>query len=188
MTDLDPYLPGIALGDEDSFAAWLALAEAPLRRSLRRFAAAVDTESVVQETLLRIWQVAHRCEPDGRPNGLLRLAVRIARNLAVDEVRRRGSPLPIGAPADGAPDDTAPIEPPVLPDPLLRRQIARCFEKLAGAPRRALLLRIAHAGGASDHLLADQARMRLNTFLQNVTRARRLLARCLERAGVRVPA
>src|SRR5262245_66019536 len=100
MTDLDPYLPGIALGDEDSFAAWIAGAEGPLRRSLRRFAAAVDTESVVQETLLRIWQVARRCEPDGRPNSLLRLAFRIARNLAVDETRRRRGVLPTGERAD----------------------------------------------------------------------------------------
>lgn len=188
MNDLDHYLPGIALGDENSFAAWLAGAEGPLRRSLRRFAAAVDTESVVQETLLRIWQVAHRCEPDGRPNGLLRLAVRIGRNLAVDEVRRRGSALPSGGSADDASDDMSPIEPAVLPDPLLRKRIARCLEKLAGAPRRALLLRIANAGGAPDRVLAEQAHMRLNTFLQNVSRARRLLARCLERSGVKVPA
>ena len=35
-----------------------------------------------------MWQVAPRFERDGRPNGLLRLAIRIARNLAVSEVRR----------------------------------------------------------------------------------------------------
>jgi RNA polymerase sigma-70 factor (ECF subfamily) len=184
MSDLDVHLPGIALGNEDAFASWLAGAEWPLRCSLRRFAAAVDTEAVVQETLLRIWRVAHRCEPDGQPNGLLRLAVRIARNLAVDEVRRRAGPPP----ADDPGDDADPVEPAVPPDPFLRKQIQRCLEKLAGPPRRALLLRIASAGDASDRVLAERARMRLNTFLQNVSRARRLVARCLERAGVSVSA
>jgi len=186
MNDLDRYLPGIACADEDAFAAWLTGAEGPLRRSLRRFAAAVDAESVVQESLLRIWQVAPRCEPDGRPNSLLRLAIRIARNLAVDEIRWRGGALPAGS-LDEAPDDRDPVDPVAPPDPLLRRRIRDCLESLAGPPRRALLLRIANAGGAPDRALAEQARMRLNTFLQNVSRARRQIARCLERKGVSVP-
>ncbi|HET8948099.1 MAG TPA: sigma factor [Candidatus Polarisedimenticolia bacterium] len=185
MIDLDGYLPGIARRHEGAFAGWLAGAEGPLRRSLRRFAAAVDTESVVQESLLRIWQVAHRCEPDGKPNSLLRLAVRIARNLAVDEIRRRGGALPAGSPDDPS-DDGDPVDPAPPPDPLLRKRIRSCLESLAGPPRRALLLRIASAGGTPDRALAEQARMRLNTFLQNVSRARRQLARCLERKGVRV--
>jgi DNA-directed RNA polymerase specialized sigma24 family protein len=186
MNDLDDYLPAIATGDADAFAAWLAGAEGPLRRSLRRFAAAVDTESVVQESLLRIWQVAHRCEPDGKPNGLLRLAVRIARNLALDEVRRPGGALATGPPGD-APDSADPVDPAVPPDPFLRERIARCLEKLGGPPKRALLARIGNAGSAPDRVLAEQVRMRLNTFLQNVSRARRLLARCLERNGVSAP-
>jgi hypothetical protein len=33
-------------------------------------------------------------------------------------------------------------------------------------------------------VLAERVRMRPNTFLQNVTRARRLLADCLRRRGV----
>lgn len=186
MNDLDRYLVRIAMGDEDAFAAWLAGAEWPLRRSLRRFAAAVDTESVVQEALLRIWQVALHCKRDGRPNSLLRLAVRIARNLAVDEVRRRGGAVPAGSP-DDARDDSDPIDPAVPPDPLLRKRIQDCLERLTGPPRHALLLRIRNAGHSSDRALADQARMRLNTFLQNVSRARRQVARCLERNGVSVP-
>ena len=52
------------------------------------FAAVVDVEAVLQESLLRVWQVAPRFDADGGPNGLLRLAIRIARNLAVSELRR----------------------------------------------------------------------------------------------------
>jgi len=62
------------------------------------------------------------------------------------------------------------------------------LRKLPRAPRRAIEMRIAAAGGESDTSLAAHLGMRLNTFLQNVTRARRLLAQCLEKAGVVVPA
>jgi len=186
MNDLDRYLARIALGDEDAFAAWLAGAEWPLRRSLRRFAAAVDTESVVQEALLRVWQVALHCRRDGKPNSLLRLAVRIARNLAVDEIRRRDGAFPAGSPDEASNEGDA-VDPAPPPDPLLRQRIRDCLARLTGPPRHALLLRIRNAGGVPDRALADQARMRLNTFLQNVSRARRQVARCLERNGVSVP-
>ena len=76
MTDLDFYLGAIVAGDASMFGLWLTGAEPTVRASLRSFAAAVDVEAVLQESLLRIWQVAARFEPDGRPNGLLRLAIR----------------------------------------------------------------------------------------------------------------
>ena len=78
MADLDRYLPAIAAGDPDAFGHWVAGAEPRVRLSLSSFATRVDTEAVVQETLLRVWQVAPRFRPDGRPDGLVRLAVRIA--------------------------------------------------------------------------------------------------------------
>jgi RNA polymerase sigma-70 factor (ECF subfamily) len=197
VIDLDVFLPGIAAGAEEAFTGWLAGAEGPLRRSLGRFAASVDTEAMLQETLLRIWQVAGRCQPDGQPNSLLRFASRIARNLALDEIRRRRVAIP-GAGGGGANGPGAgghgadgpavdPVDPEPPPDPILRGLIRGCLERLRGAPRRALLLRIESAGGESDHKLAPRLKMRLNTFLQNVTRARRQVALCLERSGVRVP-
>ena len=88
MIDLDAHLPSIASGDAPAFGRWLAGAEEPVRRSLRSFAAVVDAEAVLLETLLRVWQVAPRVERDGQPNALLRVALRIARNAAIDEVRR----------------------------------------------------------------------------------------------------
>jgi len=197
VIDLDVYLPEIAAGSEEAFTGWLAGAEGPLRRSLGRFAASVDTEAMLQETLLRIWQVAGRCRPDGQPNSLLRLASRIARNLALDEIRRRRVVVPGvvggGAGGPGAGDHGAdgpavePIDPEPPPDPILRERIRRCLERLRGAPRRALLLRIESAGGEPDGDLAARLNLRLNTFLQNVTRARRQVALCLERSGARMP-
>ena len=71
VDDTDVELLAIAAGDADAFARWLARTERPLRRSLARFATVSDTEAVLQEALLRVWQIAPRCPGDGRPHGLL---------------------------------------------------------------------------------------------------------------------
>ena len=177
--DLDSHLAAISAGDADAFARWMAGAEAPLRRSMARFAAQVDVEAVLQETLLRTWQIAPRFTPDGRPNGLLRCAHRIARNLAVSEVRRRK-----GRELELTEDDRT--VGPVAPDPLLRKVIAKCREKLPPKPAAALIARIGAEGGVADATLAEGLGQSLNTFLQSFGRARKLLLLCLEKNGVQL--
>lgn len=185
MADLDVHLPGIAAGQEPAFGRWLAGAEAPIRDALRGFARQVDVEAVLQEALLRAWQVAPRLAPDGRPNALLRFAVRAARNLAVDEARRAGFRAPVdGEQLSRLLDALAGAGTPEAPDPLLRRLIAACRERLAAKPRAALDGRLAAGGAEPDATVAARLGMRVNTFLQNVSRARRALAECLRRAGV----
>ena len=172
----DAFLALIVAGDTTAFAAWLARVEAPVRASLASFARVVDVEAVVQEALLRVWQVAPRFVPDGQPNGLLRLAVRIARNLAVSEVRRTRAARVV--------DDAVELAvEPATPDPLLRTAIADCRDQLPAKPRQALDARFA---GGSDEELAGTLGMKLNTFLQNFTRARQLLADCLGKKGIAV--
>jgi DNA-directed RNA polymerase specialized sigma24 family protein len=182
--DSDGELAAIAAGDADAFARWLARCEAPLRRSLRSFAAAVDTEAVLQEALLRAWQVAPRVRADGRPDGLLRLAARIARNLAIDEARRRRAARTLEHALAGARE--AEVAPAELPDERVRAAFARCRERLPAKPRAAIDARLDADGTRDDHALASALAMRTNTFLQNVTRARRLLAECLRRVGIDV--
>lgn len=184
--DLDAEVAAIARGDADAFARWLSAAEHELRRSLRPVAALVDVEAVLQEGLLRIWQVAPRFRPDGQPNGLLRLAMTTCRNLATSELRRTRPELA----ADELTlqlrlDAERPVPAPST-DPLLRRIITLCREKLPGKPAQALAARLADGGGADDTALAERLGMRLNTFLQNFTRARKLLAECLGKNGVRL--
>ena len=111
MVDLDHELVAIGAGDPDAFARWVAGAEASLRGTLRPLAARVDGEALLQEALLRVWQVAPRCLPDGRPNALLRLGARIARNLAIDELRRARVDPTEGAALERALADAAPAEP-----------------------------------------------------------------------------
>jgi RNA polymerase sigma-70 factor (ECF subfamily) len=182
VIDLDLHLMAIQAGDADAFGRWLAGAEPHLRASLRSFAAAVDTEAVLQEAALRVWQLAPRVTSDGRPNALLRWALRVARNHAISE-RRRLRTEPAGDAIEEALGDDALLTPHV-PDPHLRRAIARCRDKLPPQPARVLMERLACAGGEPDEVLAERLSMRLNTFLQNFTRARRLLAECLAASGV----
>lgn len=181
--DLDDFLLDLLVHDEQAFAQWIAGAEPALRRSLASFAAQVDVESVLQETLLRVWQVAPRFQRDGTPNGSLRLARRIAQNLAIDALRRGGNEPPRRSGDDAAPE---PAIEPVESDPFLRAAVKRCHEDLRGPARSALDARLEDGGERSDRALADALGMRLNTFLQNVTRGRRVLAECLERSGIRL--
>jgi RNA polymerase sigma-70 factor (ECF subfamily) len=181
MLDLDCHVSAIAAGDAIAFEHWLAGAEQPLRALLRRFAAHVDIEAVLQEALLRTWQVAPRFQADGRENGLLRLAQRIAKNLAIDLARREqhaaGDTRELLEEVIAAPTPRA-------PDPFLQRLIAECHAKLPPKPAAALAARIADGGAFADSHLARRLQMATNTFLQNVTRARKLLAECLTKQGV----
>jgi RNA polymerase sigma-70 factor (ECF subfamily) len=183
MIDLDSHLAAIVSGDAAAFGRWMSCAEPALRDSLRPYAARVDTEAVLQEALLRVWQVAPRHTPDDRPNSLFRLAVRIARNLAVDEVRgARLAPVPEEdierAAADAESGRLA------GPDPFLRRSIEECRDKLPARPAEVLAARLSSGGAEPDQSLAERLGMRLNTFLQNFTRARKMLAECLEKRRI----
>lgn len=185
MADLDRFLPAIAAGDPDAFGRWVADAELRLRASLHGFARGVDVESVVQESLLRVWQVAPRVETDGRGDSLLRLAIRIARNLAISELRRNRQDPTADDELERLVDHENP-GPPAEPvfDPLLRDKIERCRGKLPKRPAQALAARLEARGGQPDQVLAEGLGMLLNTFLQNFTRARRFLLECLKRHGV----
>jgi RNA polymerase sigma-70 factor (ECF subfamily) len=187
MADLDQYLPAIAAGDPDAFGRWVAGAEFRIRASLSSFATVIDTEAVLQECLLRVWQVAPRVETDAKGDSLVRLAIRIARNLAISETRRNRGRAVEPATLEQVlvthtPPPSDPEHAPV--DPMLRRVIALCREKLPNKPARALTERLMAAGGTPDEHLAERLGMKLNTFLQNFTRARRFLAECLREHGV----
>jgi len=180
--DLDEHLAAIQSGDPVAFGRWIASTEPTLRLTLRSFAAVVDVEAILQETLLRVWQVAPRFLPDGEPNSLFRLTVRMARNLAVSELRRGGAHR-----LQELTDERADAIPALTvnpPDPLLRRRIEKCQNELPTKPGMALRARLASDGTEPDDVLAARLSMRVNTFLQNVTRARRLLEECLSLHGV----
>ena len=73
---------------------------------------------------------------------------------------------------------------PAASDPHLRRLLEECRELLPPKPKAALHARLGSGGAMPDRTLAQHLGMRLNTFLQNITRARRFLAECLRKRGV----
>lgn len=181
MDDLDCHLEAIADGDAKVFGRWAAAVEPTLRLSLMRYAAWVDVEAVLQETLLRVWQVAPRVQRDGRPNSLLRFAQRTATNLAIDLARRHRPALRARELELEQASDLPSASP---PDPLLREILLACLRLLPGKPRLAITLRLQGGGELPDRKIAARLGMTPNTFLQNVTRARRLLLDCMKKNGV----
>jgi RNA polymerase sigma-70 factor (ECF subfamily) len=183
VTDLDVHLSQIMAGDAKAFGVWMATAEPILRDNLRRFSAHVDTEAILQETLLRVWQVAPDFKPDGRPNGLLRLGFIVSKNLAISERRKvKSSPQePLQIAETLATIDVGEVRP---PDPILRKVIQFCRERLPKKPAEVLTARLLAAGSEPDEVLAERLAMKKNTFLQNFTRARKFLLECLKKQGV----
>jgi RNA polymerase sigma-70 factor (ECF subfamily) len=181
--DRDALLPAIASGDVQAFAVWLRHGEPRIRSSLKRFARAVDTEAVLQETLLRLWRVAPRVAVDAKGDALARLGVQIAHNLAVDQLRRDRRL------AEQQRQELALLEPEALAttsesDPLLQRVLRECVERLPKQPAAALRSRVDNQGVDADETLAARIGMQLNTFLKNFGRARKLVLECLEGRGV----
>jgi len=181
MSELDEAFARTRVGSSSDFTTWVRMTEMPLRRSLRPFAAAVDVEAVLQEGLLRMWTLAPTLELDGE-NASLHYALRLTRNLALSEVRRlkRVDDTHARALEDAQSPGVVMDD---QPDPALARAIERCVSELPHRPRAALMARLRPA---PDKALAKMLDMKLNTFLQNVVRARRLLRDCLEEAGVQL--
>jgi DNA-directed RNA polymerase specialized sigma24 family protein len=169
-------------GGAEGFARWMSLVERPLRASLRRFARAVDAESVLQEALLRMWIVAQDASREiAGENASLRFALRVARLVALEEVRR--AHLAHLVALDGLEGDEPSVHPPPVEDAGLLRAIRDCLERLTGKPREAMLTRLRLGHASSDRDLAASVGMAVNTFLQNIVRARKSVALCLERKG-----
>lgn len=180
MSQVDTLFEEVCRGSPRAFETWLTLVEIPLRRSLAPWARAVDVESVMQETLTRMWVFArdrgHELEGE---NASLRWAIGMARNVARNEARRFGREEFL--PPEEMPEPA--LEPGPLPDPALRRILRACLERLTGRPGDALRARIQDGFSGHDRTLAESLGMRLNTFRQNIVRARRKLAACLSENG-----
>ena len=171
-------------GDQDAFAKWMGMVELTLRRRLARFARAVDVEVVVQETFMRMWLVAlDRTRILEGENASLRFASAIAQNVAREEVRRTRREQFVD------PQDLDRLQKnwvdPETTDPALGKAITACVESLPAKPKKALKARI-RDGHLPDRDLAEAVRMKLNTFLQNIVRARKLIGDCLEQKGIRL--
>ncbi|RMH31189.1 MAG: sigma-70 family RNA polymerase sigma factor [Planctomycetota bacterium] len=164
--------------DTDRELEAIAAAEPRIRLSLFRFCRFVDTEVVVQETLLRMWQLAPRFTPDGKPDAMLRYAIRTAHNRAVSEARRSRTQNPTDLPD---PTELGMIDTPHS-EPELREAVGGCLKELPRRPRSAIRARLREAH-VRDEVLAEGLGMTVNTFFQNIRQARLALLECLHRHG-----
>jgi RNA polymerase sigma factor (sigma-70 family) len=173
-----------AAGDPDAFGRWIGMVEMPLRYSLARFARYVDVEVVLQETFMRMWVFANDAER--RLTGhdaSVRFTFKVARNVAHEELRRSRRDRQVDLEDLDSSGEVAATTP--FPDPLLNGAIHDCVEKLPAQPRLAIKARIDEEP-LPDREVAARIRMKVNTFLQNVVRARRYIRRCLEEKGIRL--
>ncbi len=170
-------------GDPEAFAEWMGSVELPIRLGLRPYARAIDVETVLQETFLRMWVLAR--DPERKlegDNASLKFALGVARNLARAEARRyRREHL---LPPEHLPE--VPVDPEPTSDSNLRRAIQDCLNRLVGKPLEAMRIRLLFGDKFSDVALAEMIAMTRNTFLQNIVRARRQVAACMERQGIRL--
>jgi DNA-directed RNA polymerase specialized sigma24 family protein len=178
VREIDEAFADARSGNRDAFTRWMRMAEIPIRHTLARYARHVDVEAAMQETLLRMWLLVN--DP-GRvltgENASVRFGCRVAANVAKEELRRlRLAPLEV------EPQD--PSDPPQS-DPFVRRAIRECRDKLPRKLHIAIGVQVSD-GYRGSREAAAIARMKVNTFLQNLVRARRLLRTCLEHRGVRL--
>ena len=180
-TEVDGLFAQVRGRDPEAFRDWMGRVERPIRASLGRFARAVDVESIVQETLLRMWLLATQGGRDlAGPDASLRFAIGLARNLARNEARRMGRVSFL--PPQDLPEVTQ--DPAPSSDPRLAAAIRDCMGRLSARLREVLAARIARGAVEPDREIAERLRLKLNTFLQNVVRARQQLRKCLEGKGV----
>ncbi|MCC6650839.1 MAG: hypothetical protein IT348_06790 [Candidatus Eisenbacteria bacterium] len=182
MSELDGLWEQAGGSDPQAFGQWAGRVERPVRLYLRPWAARVDVECIVQEALLRMWVRANdgEAEPLTGENASLRWCCRVAWNLARNEARKRGREV-VTDPQEMPETSVSPEE---HSSPGLRRAIAECVQALGEKLRSVLLARLEDHGLRGDLALAESLDMTKNTFLQNIVRARKQVAACLEGKGV----
>lgn len=176
--DLGELLGRLARGDDAALSPLYRLTSAKLYGVvvgiLGRGGEAEDT---LQEVYVAIWREAARYDASrSRP---MTWMITIARNRAIDRIRRAGR-----RPAAGPLDDVDPPDPaPTALDELEQSQSAarleRCLEELGAEQARCI--RLAYLGGYSHAELAERLGAPLGTVKSWVRRSLVRLRECLER-------
>jgi RNA polymerase sigma-70 factor (ECF subfamily) len=93
----DILLQKIAIRDEDALEQLYDRYERPIYAfALRIVQDAMAAEEVVQELFVRVWNTASRIDADGRKGKISTWMFAVARNLAIDRLRKQGR-QPVGS-------------------------------------------------------------------------------------------
>jgi RNA polymerase sigma-70 factor (ECF subfamily) len=171
QTELVWLLGAVARGDETAFErlydATRAKIYGVLLRILGRPALA---EEVMKETYLKIWKTADGFDPTiASPTTWM---VAIARNRAIDIVRKRGD-----LSVDDEPD--VPEASSEAPQPLGRREMTSCLGRLDPEKQRIVLL--AYYSGWSRDQLAQKLDIPVNTIKTWLRRSLLEIRECIEK-------
>jgi RNA polymerase sigma-70 factor (ECF subfamily) len=177
-TELVWLLGAVARGDETAFErlydATRAKIYGVLLRILRRPALA---EEVMMETYLKIWKTADGFDPTvASPTTWM---VAIARNRAIDIVRKRGD-LSIEEEAD------LPEAPSEAPQPLARREMTEELKRLLSClgrldPEKQRIVLLAYYSGWSRDQLAQKLDIPVNTMKTWLRRSLLEIRECMEK-------
>lgn len=174
-SELHALLSGAASGDRQSFARLYASTSAKLFGVVLRICRdRAVAEDVLQETYIRIWRSAGRYDPStARP---ITWMVAIARNAAIDAVRREGPRAVRTVRAEEAEN---------LPDPIVaavhpadRQALSDCLGRLAEQQRDCVVL--AYRDGWSREELAERYSRPVGTIKTWLHRALARLKDCLD--------
>lgn len=182
MTEIDQCFERIRPGGLDGFPQWISMVEMPVRLSLRSYARAVDAESVLQETMMRMWVLAQgeARESMGGENASLRRAIEVARNIARTEASQTGCQALL--PRDGT--DHVEAAPVFQPDPELYEATKDCLRKLDDGLQPHLLHWRLEVSWVPDAFLAKEFHVETDRFVRSIMTAKLHVARCLEQQGI----
>ena len=165
--------PAAARRDADEYTDLVLLhGDAVYAAALRILRDPEDARDAAQEALLAGWRFLHQRRPELSARGWL---VRIARNKAFDEVRRRRPCVTVERAEDPRLGVTCDPAPAVID----RLGLLPAFEQLVPAHRDILLLRV--IGDLSEAETACALRVPLGTVKQRLHRARHALAEALSK-------
>ena len=176
VSDIADLLAQVAAGDRTAFAALYDATSMKLFGILLRILHRRDrAEDLLQEVYLRIWERAGAFDRD-RASPITWMAT-IARNRAIDEIRRR-QPSVVGRDDDlpDIPDDT-PGALEAMEQSEDARQLEDCLDGLEAD--RADMVRQAYLNGMSRQELADKYGQPVNTIKTWLRRSLVQLRECL---------
>jgi RNA polymerase sigma-70 factor, ECF subfamily len=169
IDDEGSLLARIAGGDRAAFEALLSLHQDRVLRATRRIVRDdSEAEDITQEAFLRLWRTAASFKPSGGGvGGWLR---QVARNLAIDRVRRQGRLTEYTA-------EHEPVMAAAQHQGLEQRETAALVEHALGAlpERQRLALVLFHYEGLSMAAIANELSTTADAVESLLSRARRTL-------------